>query len=111
MKIPPGVTAVGSSAFESCTTMFSAIISEGTTTLESRAFFMCHELILIMLPSTITAIGDSAFLGCESLTDIYFEGTLEAWNAVEKGEDWDRETPYYTVHCADGSIETDPRCC
>jgi hypothetical protein len=32
------------------------------------------------------------------LIDIYYTGTEEEWNAIEKEELWDNETGAYTVH-------------
>ena len=80
----------------------------------------------IRIPSSVENIGDSAFWGCESLKtvtiptsvkmidsfafgacgieEIYFEGTVEQWNAIEKKDRWCFLTNNFTVHCIDGDI-------
>ena len=37
---------------------------------------------------TLHSIGSNAFSGCSSLTDIWFNGTLSQWEAVDKGGNW-----------------------
>ncbi len=57
----------------------------------------------VVIPSEVrglpvVGIDNYAFYGCSRLTDIYFTGTEEQWNAIEKGTDWDDGTGDYTVH-------------
>lgn len=52
-------------------------------------------------------IGASAFSYCDSLTSITFEGTVDQWNAIEKGTDLNVTTPDYTIYCTDGQIAKD----
>ena len=57
----------------------------------------------IFIPSGVTVIGDSAFSCCESLKHIWFNGSEEQWNTVEKGENWDYGTPEdLAVHFNEG---------
>ena len=79
--IPDSETEIGCSAFEGCTALTTATIS-----------------------ATVTLIDDFAFSDCPALTDIYFLGTVEQWDAIEKFYYWDESTYNYTVHCTDGSI-------
>ena len=48
-------------------------------------------------------INESAFQNCERLVKITFGGTVEEWNAIEKGTDWDEGTGDYTVYCTNGN--------
>ena len=41
----------------------------------------------------MTTIRADAFRGCSSLTSIYYDGTPEQWNQVDKGEDWNFGVP------------------
>ena len=61
-------------------------------------------LEVVNLPSSIRVIEADAFAGCELLADIFFDGTVEQWNAIRKSEGWDEGTGEYTVHCTDGDI-------
>ena len=75
------------------------------TTIGKGAFQNCEvPFTEIDIPREVVAIYDNAFDGCTSLTDITYNGTKAEWESVEKGENWDRNTPAYTVHCSDGDI-------
>ena len=47
----------------------------------------------VVIPGSVTKIGESAFNGCSSLKEIRFAGTKEQWEAVKKGEDWNKDVP------------------
>ena len=38
---------------------------------------------------------------------IDFKGTVAEWNAISKGEFWNRGTGAYTVICTDGKLDKD----
>ena len=78
--------------------------SDGINFTYTGAFEGCFALEKIYLPSTIRSIGIGAFFGCERLTDIYYNGTREAWEKITKGASWNYGTPTYTIHCTDGDI-------
>jgi len=40
-----------------------------------------------------------------SLESITYTGTKAEWNLIDKGSNWDENTPGYTIHCTDGDIE------
>jgi hypothetical protein len=40
--------------------------------------------------------------GCKTLTSITFEGTIEEWNSITKGSDWNYNVPATYVQCSDG---------
>ncbi len=65
----------------------------------------CPNLEKMTITSNIMAFYKNAFEGCEKLTEIHFQGTVEQWNAIAKGEDWDKNTGDYTVYCTDGEIK------
>ena len=62
------------------------------------------ELTSVTIPASVTIIGDSALAGCSSLTTIRYQGTQTEWAAIDKGNDWDKDTGNYTVKCSDDSI-------
>ncbi len=132
VEIPDSVTEIGYCAFEDCSGLKSVTIGEGVTSIVPLAFHGCNELTSVTIGSNVTSIGERAFDGCEGLTsiaipdnvtwigesafykcwwlmDIQFEGTVEAWQAVEKEFDssWDFYIGNYTVTCTDGTVARD----
>lgn len=84
------------------------IIGKYVTKISDRAFYNLSDLKEIVIPSRVTKIEGSAFLWCDSLTSITYSGTIEMWNAIEKGTEgvisWYFETPLTVIHCIDGDI-------
>lgn len=105
--IPEDVTSIGFSAFWGHTGLTSIHIPSSIKTIGNCAFENCSNLAYIILPDGITSIGSSAFYNCTSLIDIIFQGTKEQWYAIDKGDKWDYETGYFTIHCTDGDIVKD----
>ncbi len=128
--IPGSVTSIGSQAFAECNNLTSIVISDGVTSIGScafemsgltsieipdsvtsigdRAFAYCSGLTSIEIPNSVTSIGDYAFSSCHVLTRIDFGGTVDEWNAVEKGDEWNRGTwDHITVYCTDGTVAKD----
>ena len=70
VTIPAGVTSIGDSAFEGCTSLTSITIPSSVTSIGAAAFAYCWSLTGITIPSSVTSIGDQAFEGCRSLTSI-----------------------------------------
>lgn len=69
--------------------MTSVDIPAGVVTIGDSAFNRCYYLSKVYIPYSVTSIGSKAFANC-ILTKIYFSGTLEQWNAIEKASDWDK---------------------
>lgn len=53
---------------------------------------------------TCTNREGSALSGCASLISIVYDGTMQDWDNVKKGADWDFNTGEYIVYCTDGEI-------
>jgi hypothetical protein len=92
-----------------------AVISYGTTDI-SDWFSECETLTTVNIPDTVTKM-EGTFFNCTSLRDIYFQGSMAAWEATYKDETeydpitgeitqyaWDYGTGDYVVHCTDGDI-------
>lgn len=60
--------------------------------------------IEIARASEVTRIGSYAFADFTSLTSITYDGTMEQWNAITKGNGWDSNTGDYRIACSDGAI-------
>lgn len=75
------------------------------TAIGVKAFENEVYLTSVKFGENITLIDKASFASCVALTDIYYGGTKEQWNGVEKGRYWDNDIPAYTVHCKDGDVE------
>ena len=105
ITIPSGITSIGFSAFEYCSRLTNVDIPDGVTSIESETFVLCESLISVAIPNSVTFIGYDTFRFCLSLTRINFNGTMNEWKAIIKGEDWNDGTGDYTVYCTDGKLD------
>ncbi len=105
--IPDSVTRIGEWAFYGCISLTSVTFGENSqlTRIGNDVFFNCYNLTEIEIPDSVTYIGEDAFYYCYSLTSITFDGTMEQWNNVRKGSDWNDYVPATVVVCSDGNVE------
>lgn len=104
ITFPTALTEVSASSFRYRTGITSIKIDGTVSKIGSYAFCGCSALTTVTISANVTFIDDSAFADCSALSDIYFLGTTEQWNAIEKYYNWDSGTDNYTVHCTDGNI-------
>ena len=71
--IPNGVTCIGGSAFEYCTSLTSIEIPSSVTSIGNSAFYGCTGLTFIVIPESVTSIGDDVLSECTGLTSIIVE--------------------------------------
>ena len=88
----------------SCCGLTSVTIGDGVTSIEDHAFNDCDSLTSVIIPDSVTSIGSYAFRDCYSLEAVRFEGTVEQWDAVVKGNSWNYECPFTEVKCSDGVV-------
>lgn len=95
--LPETVTKIEDNAFKSCDGLQVINIPNGVTEIGEKAFHSCKALIGVLIPHSVTSIGNQAFANCGYLEIIYYVGTEAAWNAVEKGKNWDQGAGKHVV--------------
>ena len=74
------------------------------TRIVDRGFQDEERITSLRIPVSIKVIGSYAFAGCTSLATIKFEGTVEEWNAIKKGNCWNQDVPATEVICSNGTV-------
>ena len=69
-RLGKGITSVGASAFENCTSLEIIELEEGITSINGYAFYGCTSLKELELPKSLKSIGENAFEGCTSLQKV-----------------------------------------
>ncbi len=107
--IPDSVTTIGWGAFSGCSELTgNLVIPDSVTSIDKSAFYGCSGLTgNLVIPDSVTSIGSDAFSGCSGITSINYDGSIEKWNTITKGFDWDADTDNYTIYCTDGTIAKD----
>ena len=98
------MTSIGDYAFAGCDSLTSVTIPDSVTSIGHGAFRGCNSLTSIVIPDGVTRIGNNAFYSCDSLAFVTFEGTVEQWEAVVKGNSWNYDCPFTEVVCSDGVV-------
>ena len=124
--IGDGVIFIDEDAFAECDNLKTVSLGTSLQTIESYTFYRCPTLEAITIPNSVSVIYSNAFY-CTSLksvvigkgvtliktrafyfcgiSSITFMGTVEEWNAIEKGDDWlyvSGSVQY--VQCSDGEV-------
>jgi len=111
-----GLKEIEGSAFYDCDGLTEVIIPEGVTSMGSCTFENSSKIKNVVLPDSLTEVPYSAFYGCDSLKTVYigsgvtfmdsfafttqgeitftYNGTEEAWKAIEKKNDGGWWTPW-----------------
>ncbi len=130
ITIPSKVTSVGASAFRECKQLTTVTFESNSqlTAIKNNTFSDCENLSEIVIPLAVTTIGknafarsgltsltfedgsvltsieDYAFNWCDKLNSIKFGGTMEEWNSITLGYDWNWAILATEVVCTDGTV-------
>lgn len=104
ITLKEGTIGIVSYAFSNSLGLTSVTIPASVKSISKDAFSGCKGLTNIIISNGITNIDSYAFRNCEKLASITYSGTIEQWNAINKGSDWNYYTGNYVVHCTDGDI-------
>ena len=74
------------------------LIITGGTCIGEETLSGCSSLTSLYLPKSLTSLDYKALYGCSSVKDIYYAGTEEEWNAIEKDYSWQPSRDGYVIH-------------
>lgn len=94
-------------AFDACEWLEKVTLHENVESIV-KYMFAGTAISELTIPSSVKYIEAGAFSGCQKLKNIYYVGTVEQWNAIEKDSDWNRGLGECTVSCTDGTIWIEP---
>lgn len=83
VTIPRSIKEITAFVFERCS-LKTLIVNEGVESIGLGSFLDCKSLETVYLPTTIKDISRRAFEGCVSLKTIYYAGSKESWDLVNK---------------------------
>lgn len=110
LVIPESVTEIGKYACRDCAAL--KIVTINGTVIGEFMFVSCTKLSTFNIGSKLKKIGSNVFNYCSALKTITYDGTLEKWQAIEKGSNWDGRSAMETaqsglvkIQCTDGYME------
>ena len=104
INIPDSVTSIGLCSFVRCNGLTEVNIPDSVTGIGQSAFSGCNGLTEVTIGNSVTYIGEWAFRECTSLASIAYTGTIEQWNAIQFGTNWNQNVPATEVICSDGTV-------
>ena len=75
--VEEGITALGNSAFRSCSNLEEAALPSTLGKIGTSAFYSCTSLDTLVIPYGLTEIGENSFGNCSSLKSITLPDTLK----------------------------------
>ena len=104
VTIPNSVISIEDCAFYECSAITSVTIPNSVTSIGKYTFYYCKSLTSLNIPNSVTNIKNGAFYDCTSITYITFDGTMEEWNSILKGFNWNYKVPATYIQCTDGQV-------
>ena len=108
------ITKIGSGAFEySSLTQIKFRSGSQLTVIDSFGFGIMTGLESLELPKSLKNIWAESFYNAAALRTIYYKGTMEEWDAINKDDDWNLYYMYegekgylsFDVICSNGTIK------
>lgn len=96
VKLPDSLTSMDYGAFRDCSALTDITLPEGIIEISDNTFKNCVKLSSIIIPKSVTTIGSWAF-SYTALKTIYFDGTEEEWNGIQKKSGWNNGTRNYEI--------------
>ena len=78
-------------------------IEHGVTNIGDYAFYDCENLTSVTIARSVKNIGNNVFRQCENLVNVYYAGTKDDWDGVDKGRGNDSLTSANISYCICGA--------
>ncbi len=104
--LPGDITIIDDFSFH-CSGLYDIVIPDSVKGIGDLAFSQCESLRAIKIPQGVQRIGWECLAYCPALSTIHFEGSIEQWNSIIKGEDWIKGSGRLIVICKDGTVSID----
>lgn len=98
-----GSLSIGENAFAWCPSLTSVILGNGLLSIGYNAFSGCQSLNTITIPASVQSIGSDAFYDCDPDIVVTYGGTVAQWNDL--GYTFDS---FSVIHCSDDDIYPTP---
>ena len=94
--IKSGTRCIAGDAFDYCDELTSITIPNSVITIGNSAFSNCDSLKTVTMGNSVTKIGSYAFCDCGGYysVKIQYRGSQSQWNAILKGDNWDKYTTF-----------------
>ena len=104
--LPGEITIIDDFSFH-CSGLYDIVIPASVKEIGNLAFSQCESLRAIKIPQGVQRIGWECLAYCPALSTIHYEGSIEQWNSIIKGEDWIKGSGRLIVICKDGTVSID----
>lgn len=77
------------------------------TSLTAKAFMNMKGITAVTIPASITTIGADAFSGCSNIANVYYQGSLAQWCAINFSNDQEANPAFNgaSLHIDDSDID------
>lgn len=112
ITIPHNVSDVGNYAFRDCTFLKSVRYEDAV--IGGYIFVSCSSMREFTIAKTVTKIGEHCFNYCKQLETITYEDSIDNWNEINKGTNWEGKSGQDVgrsgltkIQCLDGHLDWD----
>lgn len=107
VELPTTIAEIAEESFYHCKGLTEFKIPQNVGCIYAKAFSGCTNLERIYMSSLCKAFRPGVFSDCSSLSEIIYDGTVEEWKAINKGDGWNSGIGVFTVKCNDGEVAYD----
>lgn len=100
--VPSTVNVIKDNAFENCDNISN--ININAKQIDGSVFYSMDKLEKIVFGKNVNKLGTWSIRNNSNLKEIYYLGTIEEWNEVNKSNQWKVNDNVEKINCVDGTI-------